>query len=337
MARIHRIEVPIPFPLKTVNCYYIPDAAPALIDTGVNSAEGFDIIAAGIRSAGGRLSGLKRIILTHGHTDHAGLAGKIASCSGAAVFIHAWDRDKIPAGAESWRENRMEMFRRFMIEAGLPETNRSEILDNISARFKRLISPVESVSILNGQAVFDFDDMRLETIHAPGHSPGSICLYNRDDGTLLAGDCILEKMTPNPVVEISPPPEDPDYQSVARYEQTLEMMGTLAVRAVFPGHGSLFTDHAGVVRHIQRHHRLRRERVSNLLKAATDREGNDGGLTPFQAASRLFPDIRGVDTFLALSEALGHLDYLRAKGAADMELRQGTRVYRFAVKGDQNG
>jgi glyoxylase-like metal-dependent hydrolase (beta-lactamase superfamily II) len=88
MTRIHRIEVPIPFPLKTVSCYYILDSIPTLIDTGVNSAAGLDIIERKIRSVGGRLSDLKRIILTHGHTDHVGLAGKIASHSGAAdIFL----------------------------------------------------------------------------------------------------------------------------------------------------------------------------------------------------------------------------------------------------------
>lgn len=329
MTHIHRMEVPIPFPLKTVNCYYIPDSTPTLIDTGVNGAEGLDNIAAGIRSTGGRLSDLKRIILTHGHTDHVGLAGKIASLSGAAVFIHAWDRDKIPVQGESWLESRIEILHGFLTESGLPGEVGRQILDLVSGRFKRLIGPVESVSTFNGQAVFDFDDMQLGVIHTPGHSPGSICLFNRDDGTLLAGDSLLEKITPNPVVEISPPPEDPDYQSLARYETTLEMMSALAVRTVLPGHGPPFKDHAGVIRHIQRHHRVRRERVLNLLKVAADLPQNDGCLTPYRVALRLFPDIKGVDIFLALSEAMGHLDYLRAKGAAEMQLCEGARAYRW--------
>jgi glyoxylase-like metal-dependent hydrolase (beta-lactamase superfamily II) len=333
MTIIHRIEVPIPFPLKTVNCYYIPDSNPTLIDTGVNSTEGLDIIEKNIRSAGGKVSDLKRIILTHGHTDHVGLAGKIASHSRAAVFIHPWDRDKIPVEGESWLAGRLDMFHGFLAEAGLPGEIGRQILDTISGRFKRLVGSVESISTFNGHAVFDFDDMRLEAIHAPGHSPGSICLYNREDGTLLAGDSLLEKITPNPVVEISPPPEDPGYQSVARYERTLEMLSALAVRTVLPGHGSPFRDHAGVVRQIQRHHRVRRDRVLNLLKSAADQPETNGGLTPYRVALHLFPDIKGVDIFLALSEAMGHLDYLRAKSAADMQLLEGARVYRRTAKG----
>jgi glyoxylase-like metal-dependent hydrolase (beta-lactamase superfamily II) len=334
MTRIHRIEVPIPFPLKTVNCYYIPDSAPTLIDTGVNSPEGLDIIEKKIRSTGGRLSDLKRIILTHGHTDHVGLAGKIASHSKAAVFIHLWDRDKIPVQGESWLESRHDILHGFLTESGLPGEIGRQILDLISGRFKRLIGSVESISTFNGQAVFDFDDMQLGVIHTPGHSPGSICLFNRDNGTLLAGDSLLEKITPNPVVEISPPQEDPDYQSLTRYETTLEMMSALAVKAVLPGHGPPFKDHAGVVRHIQRHHRVRRARVLNLLKAAADLPENDGCLTPYRVALQLFPDIRGVDIFLALSEAMGHLDYLKAKGLADMQMHEGVRVYRRTAKGD---
>jgi len=336
MTRIHRIEVPIPFPLKTVNCYYIPDSTPTLIDTGVNSAEGLDIIEKKIRSAGGRLSDLKRIILTHGHSDHVGLAGNIASRSKAAVYVHPWDRDKIPVQGENWLAGRLDTFRGFLTESGLPGEIGRQILDNISGRFKRLVGPVGHISTLNGRAVFDFDDMQLGVVHAPGHSPGSICLYNREDGTLLAGDSLLEKITPNPVVEISPPAEDPDYQSLDRYETTLETLSALGAQIVLPGHGLPFKDPAGVVRHIQRHHGVRRARILNLLKAAAGRSENRAGLTPYRVALQLFPGIKGVDIFLALSEAMGHLDYLRAKGAAAMQLDAGARVYRWTDKGDQS-
>ena len=115
------------------------------------------------------------------------------------------------------------------------------------------------------------------------------------------------------------------------------MMSTLAVTTVLPGHGPPFADHAGVIRQIQRHHHLRRERVLNLLKAAADGLQEDGGLTPYRVALRLFPDIRGEDIFLALSEAIGHLDYLTAKGAADMRLQGGVRIYSYAAGRDQNG
>jgi len=265
--------------------------------------------------------------------DHMGLAGNIAVRNGAEVFIHPWDRDKIPLRGESWLGNRLGIVQEFLTESAMPEKICRQILDNISDRFKRFVSLVENISILNGHAVLDFDDMQLEIIHTPGHSPGSICLFNRDSGTLLAGDCLLEKITPNPVVEIKPPREAPDYLSVVRYEQTLKMMADLTVRNVLPGHGPPFDDHAGIVRRIQRHHHIRSGRVLNLLKAGVDLPEKDGGLTLYQVVQQLFPDISGVNIFLALSEAVGHLDYLRSKGAADMLRKRGVRVYRWTGKG----
>jgi hypothetical protein len=69
MTQIHRILCPIPFALKTVNCYYLSDTVPTLIDTGVDYGSNLEAIDRVIRETGGSLADLQRIILTHAHTD----------------------------------------------------------------------------------------------------------------------------------------------------------------------------------------------------------------------------------------------------------------------------
>ena len=79
MTTVTRIEVPIPFPAQWVNSYYIHDSVPTLIDTGINTDEGLEAIRSVIEAAGGSLDQVRRIIGTHGHMDHIGLAGRIAA------------------------------------------------------------------------------------------------------------------------------------------------------------------------------------------------------------------------------------------------------------------
>ena len=59
MTKAHRIEIRTPFALDRVNCYYIHDSTPTLIDAGVNTDESFEAVESGIKKAGGSVEELK--------------------------------------------------------------------------------------------------------------------------------------------------------------------------------------------------------------------------------------------------------------------------------------
>ena len=122
MTAIHRIEIPIPFPIGSVNLYFIRDSLPTLIDAGFYSEDSLKRVSVALENAGCRLSDVKRILLTHGHLDHVGLAGKISKISGAEIFVHPLDRSKSFWDLEKEQGKGMESFLGFLRKAGLPET-----------------------------------------------------------------------------------------------------------------------------------------------------------------------------------------------------------------------
>ena len=327
MTIVSRIEVPIPFPLKTVNCYYIQDSVPTLIDTGINSKEDLNLISGAIKEKGGSLSDLQRIVLTHGHTDHTGLAGRIEEIIGAKVYIHKWDRHKVFLYGEKNFEKRIERFHAFLTEAGLSEETVRQVLDTISRRLSRMVSPLEDIHLLSGGEQIDFDDFRLEVLHTPGHSSGAICLFNKENGDLFSGDSLLEKITPNPVVEIVSPEKNGVYLSIQHYKSTLELIKSLPVIQVLPGHGNSFTGHDTRADQIIAHHRQRKALVLKILKGYAVKDKKQQGMTGQMVAGYLFPSLEGMDIFLALSESIAHLQILEAEGAVFSDVIDGQRLY----------
>ena len=93
--RIHRLELPTPFPVGPVNVYLIEGREPVLIDAGPNTREAWDSLLQGFQALGATIDQIRHVIITHGHADHYGLASRIAAESGAPVWIHRDDRAMI--------------------------------------------------------------------------------------------------------------------------------------------------------------------------------------------------------------------------------------------------
>ena len=327
MTTIHRIETRTPFPIDRVNCYYIRDSAPTLIDAGVNTDESFDEVESAIRKAGGTVEGLKKIILTHAHSDHIGLVARIVELSGSEVYIHKWDASKMADDGESGFIERIDRFRRFFLQTGVPESVIEKTLSSIFDRFRLFYSGFSGVKPLEGGEIFSFDDFCLEVIHTPGHTPGSICLFDRENGTFLSGDTLLEKISSNPLVEVGSLAEEVDYRSLEQFMSSLHVIEALPVIKVLPGHGGPFSDHRKRVGELFTHHEDRINQVFNILKDNEAPLGTGSGMTLFSVASAIFGRLEGIDLFLGLSEAKCHLEVLEKKGLVLSQKQGILKVY----------
>ena len=152
---VETVEVNIN-PGFTQNCYIVSESeglGPVIvIDPG---AEADKVLAAvGLRR-------IESIVLTHRHYDHIGAVYELVQKTSAKVIAHSLDAEAIADGKES-----------------------------------RAFGYREKGAIVVDALVEDGDDVyvgnsSLTVLHTPGHTIGSICLYNREDEILLAGDTLF--------------------------------------------------------------------------------------------------------------------------------------------------
>ncbi|RJR30618.1 MAG: MBL fold metallo-hydrolase [Desulfobacteraceae bacterium] len=335
MKSVIRIEIPIPFPIGSVNLYFIEDSVPTLIDAGFYSEEALGKVGLTLKKAGYQLTDVKRILLTHGHLDHVGLAGKISGISGAEVFVHPLDRDKCIWNPEAGHEKKIEGFFRFAREAGLPDALTEAISFQMTERFKKLFCGGFNVKYIRGGETFAFDNFFLEVICCPGHTAGSVCFFDPKEGRLFSGDHLLEKITPNPVIEIGNQDVMGEYKSLSSYMSSLEVIRDLDVALVLPGHGSSFSNHRRRINEIIGHHRMRRQEILDAFSDNKNDRSDRGGMTLFMVSQKLFPELRGWDIFLGLSETYGHLEVLEDEGLTTSRMAGDQRLYCLSLTGQR--
>ena len=323
MTEVVQIQVPIPFPIKWVNCWYIVDSIPTLVDAGVNSDEALEAVGAAMSIHGGSIRDLRRIIITHGHGDHIGLAGRIADLSGAEVFVHPLDRtDILTRPGEPLRERKGRLCS-FLVEGGMSQRESSDLVESVLSRYRGAFSALNEQTIVEGAEVFRFDDFDLELIHTPGHSPGSIVLLNRRDGILFSGDSLIEEITFNPALESEGEEPISGYLSLASYRASLDLIESLPVKKTLPGHGSPFSDVAGTVERLRKHHVERSTKILDLLKTWRNRHSYEEAPTQNRIAFEMFPSASSLELFYRVAAVHVHLCDLVAKGMVASVNRNG--------------
>ncbi|MCA1811566.1 MAG: MBL fold metallo-hydrolase [Halobacteriales archaeon] len=304
-----RIEVPLPFALRSANCWLFPGARPALVDCGIGTPAAYAALQEGLHAAGVGPARL-RLLVTHGHVDHAGNAARLRREHGVplsapreeAPFLETFRRDAAPRNAA---------FHAALFAHGVPADaaqaigGRSESID-LHLEDTPIAAPVR-----DGERVV-LGDLEARVRLAPGHTPGSL-LLETEGNHLVSGDTLLEHITSN-AIEL----KDDDKGRYHQYLRTLDGLRRHVGCEILPGHHAPFqlTD-ALLDSHIAKHRRRSAKVLSHL---GTPR-------TAWDLLPRVLPHLAHDQTFLGMCEVVGHLHALEIDGLVRCREEAGVRRF----------
>ena len=325
---IHRIEVPIPNSLMGPTNVYLARGTDGwlMVDTGWDYHEAREALKRQLDELGIGFDDISRIVITHVHIDHYTLITRVKELSGATTHFHQKDYEILCAMSISKGEYAARLLKQFEVN-GFPENELDHLTQiyNIGSRFPYPTDPPD-VALQDGDRI-STGTFNFEVIWTPGHTPGNICLYERDKKVLLTGDHILPITTPN--INMQAPTDDNPLRS---YLASLRKVEKLDVDLVLPGHEHIFMHFRDRVEELLSHHD---ERLEHVLKAS-----RGGGKTAYEIAHDVpwvlepqgfkevtFEELAIMDKGMAVGETLAHLEYLRFDGKVDRESRNGHVLY----------
>jgi len=316
MHDFYRIQIPLPLlELQSVNCYVIKGPERNLmIDTGMDDHACKQAIESALKE---REIDLKQtdFFITHCHIDHFGLVASLIR-NGSTVYINRLEADiirRVRSGAivSDWTT--------FIVVSGFPENKIENIFPPEGARPYRTENSLPFLYLEDGDSL-SIGDYHFACVATPGHTNGHMCLYEPQSKVFVAGDHLLNDITPgihgfthgNPLKD---------------YLSSLDKVATLDIDRVLPGHRGLFKNYRERIMEIRIHHEERAREVVSIL--------SEGAMNTYEVASRMTWDVDcdswqvfpAQQKFFATAEAFAHLRYLEEKEVVMGQIKDKRIVY----------
>jgi len=300
---IHWLRMPLPFALDHINLWMLEDQPGwTLVDTGLCIDE---VKAHWDRVFADRIGGdpVRRVIATHFHPDHFGLAGWLCERGGAPLWMtrNEWltaaflyhDSEGRAAAAQA------DLF----LRNGL-DRERGAAIAARGNRYRRIISSPPPFRRLRDAERFSAGAHEWEVVVGTGHAPEHACLYCATPGVLIAGDQVLPKISPNVALWATEPEGNP----LADFLRSLDRLRALPRDTlVLPSHGLPFRGLHARIDALVAHHAERLDLLRGFC--AQPRSAADALPVLFKRELDLH------QLLFAMGESLAHLAYLAADGS----------------------
>lgn len=297
--------IPVPVPGNPIRFTYaylaLGRGGSVLLDPGADSEESWNTLLGAFVSIGFEPGELTGIVVSHFHFDHWEMADRLASVSGAWVALGRPEAAWVSAlSAEAVADRAGH--RRFLAWGAPPEE--AEVLASTVDYGETLRYSPPQVLLSDGDTI-PVPDEDLVVLITAGHSPGHVCLYDRNRGVFFTGDHLLPGITPH--VALNPfGPADP----LGEYLASLERLMPFGAAEALPAHEYRFTGVEARVRAIQRDVDARLQEVREVLRG-------EPGASVWKVAHRLtwsrpWEDFKPLARRMALDETAAHLAHLGA-------------------------
>jgi len=298
-------RLPLPFSLDHVNVYFIEDGDGwAIVDCGISNLE--------TRSAWDALLNgpvkkqrITRVIVTHHHPDHIGMAGWLCDRLGVEMwcgretFLYTMNLAQAPALLGD------SLYRDFYTDHGM-QPDVAELVATRGHEYLRMISPPPLTfrRLAPGKDLV-IGERRFQVLSGGGHCPEQIMLYSADDKVFLAADQVIEKISSNVSVLSFEPMEDP----------LGEFFASLAeIKRIIPGDALVLSGHRlpffglhercdALIAHHQ-------DRCEIIMEACGVEPRSCNDILPLMFRPELTPH----EISFAFTEALAHMNHLVESG-----------------------
>lgn len=309
-----QIPLPIPYAVGPVNSYLFLEPEPTLIDCGIKTAACWDALVVALAAHNLTVADIQRVIITHAHVDHMGLAGRLATEGAAQIWVAEMNYDWAVHLPRKWQQ-RMAFMQTVLAPLGLAAAQQEAILTGM-ARTPTLWDAVPAAQVVTFpvDGTLDLGGAPWQVIYTPGHSNTQTCFYQAESRQFLAADMLLA-ITPTPVIEEPLDGSDERVPGLPQFLDSLALVEALEIAWVYPGHGDIFTDHRALIQRQSERIAQRTEQCYGLIA-----EGNH---TFGALLDEMYGTHAAADRFSALGMLLGYLDLLEADGLIKGRTRDG--------------
>lgn len=300
---LYLLSLPYAFGMEQVNSFLFRGKKGfTVIDTGSYSQEGIDIwenlMASGIS--------VEKVVLTHFHIDHLGLARWFQEKHQVPVFISN-------LGYIEMKRRQNKDHANFVINLFKQHCSEdfSEVkLEDLSSFYNFKPDGIFE----NGEQIMIGNEM-YEALWTPGHSSDHFCFYNHKQKTMIVGDHVLEKVSPVILIE-----SQNDVNPLKDYFNSLEKMKGYVIKLALPGHGNLMGSLDNRIEEIRSGHIHRMKQILESIKSEEK--------TAWQVCQDSYSKGVKLQSFAPLMATITRCMYLESVGKVKSKLIDETVFYR---------